>query len=86
MVTDAALTASWEAARRLFAASAGEKVVKGTTEQTDDGIEFLILDCHVTGKIAFDAQPPLIVALTLPAGEGNTCATRSRCRAVRVWT
>ena len=67
-----------------FAASAREKVVKGTTKQTDDGIEFLILDCHVAEKIAFDAQPPLIVAL--PTGEGNTCAISSRCQALRVWT
>jgi hypothetical protein len=85
-VADAALTARWEAARRSFAASAGEKVVKGTTKQTDDGIEFLILDCHVAGKIAFDAPPPLIVALALPIGEGNTCAIWSRCQALRVWT
>jgi hypothetical protein len=78
------LQQSWEAARQLFAASAREKVVKGTTEQADDGIEFLILDCHVTGKIAFDAQP--LDALALPTGEGNTCAIRSRCQAPRVWT
>ena len=76
--TDAAVTASWDVVRRLFASSAGENVIKGATEQTDDGIEFLILDCHVAGKIAFDDQRRLVITLAQSAGEGNVAPNRPR--------
>jgi hypothetical protein len=77
---DAALTASRDAGRRLFTSSAGKNVIKGAAEQTADGIELLILDCHVAGKIAFDEQRRLIIMLARPGGEGNVSANRRRRR------
>ena len=70
--------ARWHVARRLFASSAGENVIKGAPEQTDDSIEFLILDCHVAGKIAFDEQQRLVITLPQSTAEGNVAPNRRR--------
>ena len=68
----------WDVTRRLFASSAGEKVIKCAPEQTDDSIEFLILDCQVAGKIAFDQQQRLVITLPQSAAEGNIAPNRRR--------
>ena len=51
-----ALTPGRPVDRALFASGARENVVEGATEQTDDGIELLIPDDHIAGKIAFDRK------------------------------
>ena len=60
------------------ASGAGENVIKGATEQTDDGVELLIIDCHVAGKIAFDEQQRLVITLPQSAAEGNISPNRRR--------
>jgi hypothetical protein len=73
---DAALMASRNAGRLLSASGARQNVVKGAAEQTDDGIKFLIVDCHVAGKIAFDEQRRLMITPTRFAGDGNVAPNR----------
>ena len=73
---DAALRRAWDAARRLFASGAGENVVKGAAQQTNDDVELLITDGHLAGKIAFDGQRRLMIALARSAGEGNIAPNR----------
>jgi hypothetical protein len=48
---------------------AGENVVKRVAEQMNDGVELVIADCHLGGKIAFHEQPRLLV--TRPRSAGN---------------
>src|SRR5262249_17748869 len=48
--------AQWNAERPSFAFGAKEKIVESDTKQTDDGIELLIPDDHIAGKIAFDRK------------------------------
>lgn len=67
--------------RALVAPGAGENVVKGVTEQADDGVELLIPDCHRVGKIAFDEQRQFVVTLAQSAGKRNVvrdCPRRQR--------
>ena len=66
--------------RALVAPGAGENVVKGVTEQADDGVEFLIPEPCV-GKIAFDEQWQFVVTLAQSAGKRNVvrdCPRRQR--------
>ena len=44
------------AERPSFAFGAKEKIVESGAKQTDDGIELLIPDDHIAGKIAFDRK------------------------------
>jgi hypothetical protein len=73
---DAALMASRNAGPLLSASGARQNFVKGAAEQTDDGIKFLIVDCHVAGKIAFDEQRRIMPARF--AGDGNVAPNRRR--------
>ena len=69
-----ALTPGRPVDRALFASSgARENVVQGATEQTDDGIELLIPDDHIAGKIAFDRNrwALAILARSMRARLGN---------------
>ena len=74
------LTADWPVDRALFASGARENVVQGATEQTDDGIELLIPDDHIAGKLAFDRKrwPLAILARSMRAPLGNFERARSR--------
>ena len=78
--TDAALTASWDAARRSFASGAGKNVIKGAAEQTDDGIELFIPNCRIAEEIAFDDQRRLVVTLGQHSGKGGSAPTRRQRR------
>ena len=75
-----ALTPGRPVDRALFASGARENVVQGATEQTDDGIELLIPDDHIGGKIAFDRNrwAPAILARSMRARLGNFERARSR--------
>ena len=61
-----ALTTARPVDRTLFASGARENVVEGATEQTDDGIELLIPDDHIAGKIAFDRKCWALAILARP--------------------
>ena len=75
-----ALTAGRPVGRALFASGARENVVQGATEQTDDGIELLIPDDHIGGKIAFDRKwwALAILARSVRAPLGKLERTRRR--------
>jgi hypothetical protein len=44
-----------------FMSGAREDVVKRVAEQMNDGIELVLADWHLGGKIAFHEQPRLLV-------------------------
>jgi hypothetical protein len=75
-----ALTAGRPADWALFAPGAREKVVEGTTEQAHDGIELLISDWHIAGKIAFHRKwwALAILARSMRRPLGNLERARSR--------
>src|SRR5262249_45034659 len=82
---DLALTAGRPVDRALFASGARENVVQGATEQTDDGIELLIPDDHIAGKIAFDRKwwTLAILAQSMRAPVGKLQRARSRAQSHR---
>ena len=48
-----------------------EEVVERVPEQTNDGVELVIADRRLGGKIAFHEQWRLLVTRLRSAGEGN---------------